>query len=101
MAHRSLMVAASLLMMSNTIGLAQTAGPPGQDSRAPSQQGYGTPQSPTTAEKSERPAAAARSDADQPGPAASGQAPETSDKMHPEAQRGSVGTKMPPGGETK
>ena len=42
MAKRSLIVAATLLL-SNAIALAQIAGPPGQDSRAP---GYGTPHSP-------------------------------------------------------
>jgi hypothetical protein len=97
MAKRSLIVAAALLL-SNAVALAQIAGPPGQDSRAP---GYGTPHSPRNAEKSERPAAAAKPDADQPGPATTGQAPETSDKMHPEAEMDSVGTKMPPGGEMK
>src|SRR5882762_3514582 len=93
MAKRSLIVAATLLL-SNAIALAQIAVPPGQDSRAP---GYGTPpHSPRKAEKSERPAAAAKPDTDQPGPATTGQAPETSDKMHPEAEMDSVGTKMPP-----
>jgi hypothetical protein len=105
MAKRSLIVAATLLL-SNAIALAQIAGPPGQDSRAP---GYGTPHSPRNAEKSERPAAAAKPDVDQPDPATTGRAPETSDKMHPEAEMDSVGTKemdsvgtkMPPGGEMK
>jgi hypothetical protein len=100
MAKRSLIVAAAFLM-SSAIGLAQTPAPPGQDSRAPSQQGYGTPESPRNAETSERPVAAARPEANQYEPATTGQAPESSDKMHPEAQKDSAGTKMPPGGEIK
>ena len=100
MAVRPMLVAAALLMSSG-FALAQIAGPPGQDSRAPREQGYGTPDSPSNAEKSERPATAARPEASHPAPATTGQAPETSDKMHPEAQKNSVGTKMPPGGETK
>jgi hypothetical protein len=100
MAKRSLIVAAAFLMSSAT-ALAQATAPPGQDSRAPSQQGYGTPESPRNAEKSERPATAARPEANQHDLATTGQAPESSDKMHPEAQKDSAGTKMPPGGEIK